>query len=255
MPRWIVLALAGLPCLLAVSSRADAAELVLVSPGAVSSSLRELIPRFEQSSGHAVIVKYSPALALADRIRAGEAADVVILGEPAADELQKSGRLLSGSKVVIAKVGVGVFVRRGAPKPDIGSVEALLRAIADATAIAYSDPALGGTAANHVARVMASLDTTGAIKAKTRLTPPSKPLADFVVAGGADFGFTQITEIMADSRIELVGPLPAPIQYYTHYAASVVASSAHQDAGKALIAFLASPAAAALMRTKGFEPL
>ena len=100
---------------------------------------------------------------------------------------------------------------------------------------------------------MASLDTAGAIKAKTKLTPPSKPLADFVVAGGADFGLTQITEIHADPRLELVGPLPERFQYYTHYAASVVAVSAQRDTGKALIAFLASPAAAAVMRAKGFE--
>lgn len=186
-------------------ARAGAAEIVLVSPGAVSSSLKELIPRFEESSGHKVVVKYSPAFALADRIRKGEAADVAILGEPAADELEKAGRLVVGSKVVIAKVGVGVFVRRGAPKPDVSTVDAFLRTLEDAKAIAYSNPAQGGTAANYVGRLMELLDKTGAIKAKTKLTAPSKPLADFVVSGGADFGLTQITEILADQRLELVG--------------------------------------------------
>src|SRR5262245_50403014 len=122
-------------------------------------------------------------------------------------------------------------------------------------AIAYSDPALGGTAANHVDRLMASLDTTGAIRAKTRLTAPSKPLADFVVAGGADFGLTQITEIHADPRLELAGPLPGPFQYYTHYAASLVVTSTRQDIGQTLIGFLASPVAATVMRAKGFEQL
>jgi molybdate transport system substrate-binding protein len=151
-------------------------------------------------------------------------------------------------------VGVGVFfVRRGAAKSDISDVDALVRAITNAQAIAYSDPARGGTAANYVGGLMNSLDTTGTIRAKTKLTLPSRPLLDFVANGGADFGFTQITEIVADPRLELVGPLPAPIQYYTRYAASLVASSEHQDAGKALIAFLASPDAAAVMRAKGFE--
>jgi molybdate transport system substrate-binding protein len=253
MHRWILLAATLMACWFAVP--VGAAEVLLVSPGAMSSSLTELIPRFEQSSGHKVTVKYSPALALADRIRNGEAADVAILGEPAADELQRSGRLVAGSKAVIAKVGVGVFVPRGAPAPDIGSVEAFLRAVANAQAIAYSDPALGGTAANHVGRLMASLDATGTIRAKTKLTAPSKPLADFVVGGGADFGLTQITEIHADPRLVLAGPLPGPLQSYTHYAASLVAASAQQDIGKALIAFLASPTAAAVMRAKGFEQL
>jgi molybdate transport system substrate-binding protein len=253
MDRSILLAVALMPCWFATPT--GAAEILLVSPGAMSSSLKELIPAFEQSSGHKVAVKYSPALALAERIRNGEAADVAILGEPAADELAKAGRLAAGSKVVIAKVGVGVFVPRSAPAPDIGTAEAFLAAVANAKAIAYSDPALGGTAANHVGRLMASLDTTGAIRAKTKLTAPSKPLADFVVGGGADFGLTQITEIRADPRLELVGSLPAPFQYYTHYAASLMATSAQPDVGKALIAFLASPAAAAVMRAKGFEPL
>src|SRR5262245_60692356 len=249
-----VLVMALLPCLLATAG-VDAAEIMLVSPGAVSSSLAELIPQFEQLSGHKVTVRYSPALALADRIGRGEAADVAILGEPAADKLQQAGTLVAGSKVVIASVGVGVFVRRGAAKPEIGTVDAFQRAIAQAQAIAYSDPALGGTAANYVGGLMASLAAAGAIKAKTRLTAPSRPLADFVVAGGADFGFTQITEILADPRLELVGPLPEPIQYYTRYAAGLVASNKNQDPGKALIAFLASPAAAEVMRMEGFEPL
>jgi molybdate transport system substrate-binding protein len=233
---------------------AAAAEIMLVSPGAVSSSLKELVPQFEKSSGHKVTVVYSPALALADKIKNGERADVAILGEPAADELQKLGRLVEGSKVMVARVGVGVFVRRGDPKPAIDTVDAFTRSVKSAKAISYSDPALGGTAANYVGKLMASLDADGSIKAKTKLTPPSKPLYDFVVGGGADFGLTQITEIFADPRLEFVGPLPDAIQYYTRYAASLMAGSDNQGAGKALIAFLSSPAAAGIMRSKGFEP-
>src|SRR5690349_2969148 len=105
MPRWIMVMATALALLPGVAAAAD---IVLVSPGAVSSSLTELIPRFELVSGHKVTVRYAPALALADRIRAGEVADVAILGEPAADELQQAGRLVPGSKVVIATVGVGV---------------------------------------------------------------------------------------------------------------------------------------------------
>jgi molybdate transport system substrate-binding protein len=250
-----ILAAVATSCLITASGHTAAADLVLVSPGAMSSSLAELMPRFEQASGHKVTLKYSPALALADRVKKGEAADVAILGQPAADELAQAGTLVAAHTVVIAKVGVGVFVRRGATKPQIDTVEAFRHTLASAAAIAYSDPALGGTAANYVGGLMASLDSDGAIKAKTRLTLPSRPLADFVVAGGADFGLTQITEILADARIDLVGPLPGPMQYYTRYAAGLVATSAHADAGRALIAFLSAPDAAAVMRQKGFEPL
>ena len=143
MRRRLFVAIAALPVLLAAPDGVRAAEIVLVSPGAMRSSLTELVPRFEQSAGHKVTVAYSPALALADRIRNGQAADVAILGEPDADALAQAGRLVAGSKAVVATVGVGVFVRRGAPMPDIAGVEAFRRAIADARAIAYSDPALG----------------------------------------------------------------------------------------------------------------
>jgi molybdate transport system substrate-binding protein len=253
MSRVIVLAATLLVSAAIAPVCASAADIKLMSPGAVSSSLGELIPRFEQSSGHKVTVGYSPALALADRLKQGEATDVAIVGEPAADELVKLGRMTADSKLVIARVGVGVFVRKGDPRPDISTPETFLRAVANARAIAYSDPKLGGTAANYVGKLLDSLDITGSIGPKTKLTPPSRPLADFVVSGGADFGLTQITEIYADPRLEFVGPLPPDMQFYTSYAAGVMAASQHQDVDKELIAFLASPAAKAVMKAKGFE--
>jgi molybdate transport system substrate-binding protein len=231
-----------------------AADIKLLTPGALMSSLKQLLPQFETSSGHNVAVTLSPALAVADRIKNGDAFDVAILGEPSADALEKAGSFVAGSAIVIARVGVGVFVRRGDPKPDISTVEAFTRALMNAKVIAYSDPALGGSASNYVSSLLASLDPTGAIKAKTKLATQYRSLADFVAGGGADLGLNQITEIRADARLELVGPLPAPLQRYTNYAAGVVASSHNQDAGKALIAFLASGAASETMRSNGFEP-
>jgi molybdate transport system substrate-binding protein len=245
-------AAALLLCVTDAPNQANAAEITLLSPGAVGSSLRELVPQFEQASGHKVKVGYSPALALVDKLKQGEIADVAIVGSSAADELMKLGKFAKESKVVIARVGVGVFVRRGDPKPNISSSDAFLRSVMNAKAISYSDPKLGGTAANYVGRMMNSLDVTGSIGPKTKLTPPAKPLADFVANGGADFGLTQITEILQDPRLELVGPLPEEIQFYTVYAAGVMAASRQQDAGKALIAFLAMPAASAVMKSKGF---
>jgi molybdate transport system substrate-binding protein len=246
-------ALSAAALLLCVSHpHASAAEITLWSPGAVASSLRELVPQFEQASGQKVTVQYSPALALVDKLKSGEAGDVAIVGSSAADELMKLGKFTAGSKVLIARVGVGVFVRRGDPKPDISTREAFVRSVMNAKVISYSDPKLGGTAANYVGHLMDSLDITGSIAPKTKLTPPSKPLADFVASGGADFGLNQITEILQDPRLELVGPLPADIQFYTEYAAGVMAASVHRDVDKALIAFLSTPAASTIMKSKGF---
>jgi|SRR5262245_5368218 len=253
MGRGISLAAAWLLGASIAASDATAAEIKLMSPGAVSTSLAELIPQFEKSSGHKVTVGYSPALALVDRLRQGEATDVAIVGDEAADELVQLGLFVKGSKAAIAKVGIGVFVRRGDPKPDISTPEAFMRSVMNAKVISYSDPKLGGTAANYAGQLLSSLDITGSITTKTKLTPPAKPLRDFVASGGADFGLTQITEIIADPRLELVGPLPAEYQYYTLYAAGVMAKSQHADVGTALIAFLASPESSAVMRSKGFE--
>jgi molybdate transport system substrate-binding protein len=244
-----ILLLAAIPC------SATAAEIRLLSPGAMMSSLKELVPQFETTSGHKVTVVYSPALALAERVKNGEVADVVILGERPADNLLKAGKLIAGSKVVIARVGVGVFVRRGDPKPDVSTLDAFKRALMEAKTIAYSDPALGGTASNYVSGLMASLDVTGSIKEKTKLAVRYRSIANMVAAGGIDFALNQIAEIVADPRLELVGPLPEPVQRYTRYTASVVAAGESHAAGKQLIDFLGSPAASAAMRKRGFEPL
>jgi len=234
---------------------AMAADITLLSPGAMMSSLKQLIPQFETASSHKVTVTYSPALAIADRIsKDSAAATVVILGEGSADALEKLGKLVIGSKTVIARVGVGVFVRRGDPKPDISTVEAFTHALMSAKVIAYSDPALGGSASNYVSALLVKLDVTGSIKSRIKLATQYRSLANFVAAGGVDFGLNQITEIRADARLELVGPLPAPLQRYTNYAAGVVAVAGDQGAGKELIDFLASPAASSVMQGNGFEP-
>jgi len=242
-------------CIAGGCASANAADIKLMSPGALASSLKELVPQFEAVSGHKVSVVYASAFALADRIKDGEAADVAIMGDGSADALLKTGQLVAGSNVVIAKVGVGVFVRKGDPKPDISSDAAFGRALLNAKAITYSDPALGGTASIYVAELLDSLDVTGSIKSKTKLSVQYRALNDFVANGGADFGLNQITEILADPRLELAGPLPEDLQKYTFYAASLVANGSNQSACKLLIEFLASPAAAAVMRSKGFEPL
>jgi molybdate transport system substrate-binding protein len=215
------------------------------------SSLKVILPQFEKQSGHKVAITLSPALAVAKRLEA-EKFDIAILGQGSARELEKQGKI--ADVAVVARSGVGAFVRRGDPKPDISDVDAFVRALRNAKVITYSDPALGGSASNYVAGLLAKLDTTGEIKAKTKLAVKYRSIANIVAAGGVDIALNQITEIMADPRLELIAPLPAPIQRYTNYAAGVVATSAHRKVGQELIGFLGTPAAAAIMRSNGFEP-
>jgi molybdate transport system substrate-binding protein len=239
----------------AASNHLGAAEIKILSPGSTEGAFSELLPQFEKASGHKITIEYGPVGVLAARVAKGEAVDVAILSEPATEALRKQGKLVAGTEAVVAKVGIGAFVRKGDPKPDISSVDAFLRALTSARVIAYADPTLGGSTSILVGDLMKSLDITGSIGTRTKLVPPAKPLLDLVAGGGVDFGFNPISEILPDPRVELVGPLPAPIQKYTRYVASMVEGSRQPDAFKALIAFLSSAEAAAVLKTKGFEPL
>jgi molybdate transport system substrate-binding protein len=232
-------------------SSAGAADLKLVTPGALVSSLKVLLPQFEQQTSHKVNVTLLPALAVAKRLEQ-EQFDIAILGQGQARELEKQGKIVNA--VIVARSGVGAFVRRGDPKPDISDVDAFVRALRSAKVITYSDPALGGSASNYVASLLAKLDTTGEIKSKTKLAVEYRSIANIVAAGGVDIALNQITEIMADARLELIAPLPAPIQRYTNYAAGIVASSSHRSVGQDLINFLGTSEAVQVMRSRGFEP-
>jgi molybdate transport system substrate-binding protein len=240
-------------CLFAISIQAGAAEIRILSPGATEGALGELLPQFEKTSGHTVSINYGPVGGLANRVSRGDAVDVVILSEMEAERLRAEGRTLNGTQTVLVKVGIGVFVRKGAPKPDIGTVDAFHLALMNAKGIAYADPKLGGSASIVIDKLLRSLDVAGAIEQRIILAPPAKPLVDLVVAGGADFGFQPITQIFLDPRIEYVGPLPTRYQTYTHYVASLVATSQQQASYNALIAFLTSTAARMTWQSKGFE--
>jgi molybdate transport system substrate-binding protein len=255
MYRVVTLTAATLLCALAALTQVGAAELKVLSPGSTEGAFSGLIPQFEKASGHTIAITYGPVGALATRVGKGEAVDVAILSEPATEDLRKLGKLVAGSEVVVAKAGIGAFVRKGDPKPDISTLAAFMKALTSARVIAYADPKLGGSSSILVGELMGSLDITGAIAPKTKLVPPAKPLLDLVAGGGVDFGFNPIPEILTDPRVELVGPLPAAVQKYTNYVASLVAGSQQGDVFKALVAYLASSEATAVLRAKGFEPL
>jgi len=209
---------------------------------------------FEKSSGSKLTVAYGTAGAVVDRFQKGEAADVVIASGAQIDELQKQGKVVQGSRVDIAKVGIGVFVRKGSAKPDLSSVEAFTRSLSVAKTIVYVDPSKGAASGIYMASLLDRLGLAAAMQPKTKLFPsPDAPMYESVASGEADLGFSLITEILAQPGVELAGPLPSAIQNYTQFAAGLSAGSTQPDAGKALVTFLSSPAAQAVLRTKGFE--
>src|SRR5207248_11099705 len=161
----------------------------------------------EKSSGHKVTIAYGNAGPVADRVQKGEAADIVISSVPLIDQLQAQGKVVADSRVTIAKVGVGVFVRKGAAKPDISSADAFKRSMLAARSIAYPDPAGGGASGIYVASLLERLGIAAEMKPKTKLLTLGTLYAS-VASGEVEIGFNQVSEILAQPTIELAGPLP-----------------------------------------------
>jgi molybdate transport system substrate-binding protein len=231
---------------------ARAAEIKLLCAVALHPAIDVLIPDFEKSSGHKVTIAYGTAGAIAKRFQKGEAADLLINAAPLIDQLQAQGKVPAGDLIVIAKVGVGAFVRKGAAKPDISSVGAFKSAMLAARSIIYPDPAGGGASGIYVAGLLERLGIAAEMKPKTKLST-LKILYASVANGDVEIGFNQISEILAQPSVELVGPLPAAIQNYTQFTPGIVAGSRQADAAAALVTFLYSPAVKAVLKAKGFE--
>jgi len=247
----IVLGLALVGITAGIAARA--AEIKLLCAVALQPGMTALIPDFEKSSGHKVTIAYGTAGAVADRVQKGEAADIVISAAPLIDQLQAQGKVVAGNRVIVAKVGVGVFVRKDAAKPDISSADAFKRSMLAAKSIAYPDPAGGGASGIYVASLLERLGIATEMKPKTKLFPPAEVLYASVASGDVEIGFNQISEILAQPTVELAGPLPSAIQNYTQFAPGILTGSSQTDGGRALVAFLSSPAAQTVLKSRGFE--
>lgn len=232
---------------------AYSAEIQFFCAGALQTTMRELIPQFERSSGHKVTISYAAVGALANRIQKGETADVAILSRAQVASLVKEGKVMDKTETPIAKVGIGVFVRKGAVKPDIASSDTLKKSMLGSKAIAFNDPATGGPVGIYLADLIGRLGIADEMKSRIILTASGiDGTAEALAKGDADIGFSQMIDIAP--AVELVGPLPQPIQSYTIFAAGVLAASRQAEAGKALISFITSPEARAVFKAKGFDP-
>jgi molybdate transport system substrate-binding protein len=233
---------------------AAAAEITAFFPLSMEHAAQEVVPPFEKSSGHKVTIQYDTAGAVATKVRKGDVADVLISTAAQIDGLSKDTKLVAGSGSGLAKVGVGMLVRKGAAKPDIDSVDKFKTVLLASKGISYTDPALGGPAGIYVAKMLDGLGIGPEMKIKTKLSGPGSAVGTTVLNGDAEFGFIMINEILADTRVDYVGPLPASIQDYTRFAIGLVAASKEQAAGGALIKVMTSPDTLAIMHRLGFEP-
>jgi molybdate transport system substrate-binding protein len=178
---------------------------------------------------------------------------VAIVSGAQIDLLTHEGKVLAGSRVDLAKVGVGVFVRKGAVKPDIGSLEAFKRAMRAAKSIGYNDPAAGAPVSLYLIELFERLGLAADMKPKTVAFKQRSERFEAVARGDVEIGFNQISEIVVASGVELVGPLPPEIQRYTLFASGIVANGKQPEAGKAFVSSIASPQARAVWTAKGFE--
>jgi molybdate transport system substrate-binding protein len=246
----------SLAAALLLSVGANAAEVRVMISGGLSAAYEELVPEFERATGHKVLTARGPSMgtttnAIPVRLERGEPADVLIMVGYALKDLSDKGKVIAGSSIDLVKSPIGVAVKTGAPKPDISSADALKRALLAAKTIAYSDSASGVYVSTEMFQ---KLGIAEAMKDKARKIPAT-PVGEIVAHGDAEIGFQQISELKPVAGIEIVGPLPAELQKITVFSAGIATVSKEPDAGRALIKFLASPAARDAIVKSGMDPI
>ena len=238
---------------------AEAAEIRVLSSGSLKGALSQLLPDFQKSSGNTATIEYGPAGAIVGRIQKGDAADVVIVSRSQLQKLEGDGKVVQGSLVNIAGIALGVAVRKGAPKPDISTVEAFKRALLSARSIGYRDPITGSTSGIYTASLLERLGIAQELKPKLNLDRSEGDVPENVFLGVAkgeiEMQIGQITEIVISPGVDLAGPLPGEIQNTTLMAAGIITTSQAQETAKALISFISSPAAASVLKASGFQPV
>jgi len=226
---------------------AHSADLKVFTSRAISTVLAEIGPEFEKISGHKLNVITGLSSEFVARINGGEAFDVVAAPPAALDALIKSGKVAADSKTNLARSWYGVAVRAGAPKPDIGSVEAFKRALLNARSITYL-PVPG------VPQLLDRLGLKDAIAPKVTI-PNTDTSSELVAKGEIELGILAVTQMFTTPGVELAGPLPPEIQFYTSFGGAVSATSKAPDAARDLLKFLRGPTALPVIKAQGMEPI
>ena len=243
-----------------LTAEVNAAEVKVLSAGAMRGVLQELAPAFETASGHKLKIDYATAGVVEQKVvAADDEIDVAILTKPRVDKLVREAKIVGGTTKTLASAQIGLAVKKGATKPDISSVEAFRRALLNAKSVAYADPATGATSGAYLAQAIEKLGISAELKPKTRLvsagTAQGPRVGEAVARSEAEIGIQPISELLEVEGIDVVGPLPAELQSPDLvYVAGAPYVSEQPIAAKALIDFLADPKAAAVYKAKGLQP-
>jgi molybdate transport system substrate-binding protein len=232
---------------------AAAADVRVLSPGGAAPAVRPLAEAYSKQSGTAVAVSSGPPSAVRDKIKAGELFDVVVQSTPAMAETVQSGALAPGSRMALARGGIGVVVRAGGPVPDISTVEGFKRALLAAPRVVYGNPAQANASGELIVRILSTAGILDAVAPKVVRFTDIVPGNEMVAKGEADIGLFNLTAIPYSVGVQLAGPVPPPLQLYTTYEGAVMAKAAAPEAGLAFLKFMASDAAHKTWAMAGFE--
>jgi molybdate transport system substrate-binding protein len=231
----------------------SAAEIRLLSAAAMQTVFKMITDDFERASGHKLVFAYTTMGAITERVMAGETADLIVGSTQSLEQLAKAGKIEPGSRVTIAKVGIGAVVPTGTAKPSIATAEELRRALLAAPVVVYAFPAGGGAAGVHIGRMIEKFGIAEQLKPKTRFGQGGDVTEVTLAQGPGAFGMTQISEIMHKPGADYVGPFPAELQNYTGVTVGVPTGARPSEPVTTLIGFLQSPTTIAALKARGME--
>jgi molybdate transport system substrate-binding protein len=248
--RFLSAICAALGLLVVLADPAFSAEIKIFGSRVTKMVVEDIGPQFERATGHKLIVVTDVAAVMKRRIESGEPFDLAVLVNFQTNELIKTGKLVADTRADLMKAGIGVAVRRGAPNPDISTVEAFKQTLLSAKSITYLKE---GASTIYLDRLFSRMDIAEALRGKT-VKPDTESVSEMVAAGDVELGIIVIPNILSVPGAQLVGPIPEEIQSYIVFTAAVAASSLHQQAARDFISFLKSPAAASSIKAKGMTP-
>ena len=249
----LILGLAVAPLLLVPIQEVCAVELNVLAAGAVEAVVRDMVGSFEKESGHTVKLTYAPVGALRDKIYAGEPADLTIVTPVIIEQLMAKGLVRSGTRTDLGRVGGGIAVRKGAPRPAIGTLEELKGALLAAKEIYYADPKIA-TAGAYFLQVADRLGIGEEARKKGRTARGGKESMELMARSPLEaIGLTQISEILSVPEVELVGPYPGDLQLMTTYTGIVLEQTANPAVAEAFLKFLTSPPVQARFKQQGYQ--
>lgn len=243
------LVVAAVIAVMASGAVASAEDIKVLTSNGTSAIVRAIGDAFTRQTGHTLAIKVDVAVLLQKEIEAGEAFDVAVLTRSAVDALVASGAIDAATRTDIARSGIGVAVRSGAARPDIGTVAAFRQTFLDAKSVAYTT--VGGSGL-HFIKVAERLGIADAVRAKAK-TQSGGAVGELVARGEAELAVQQVSELLPVEGIDLVGAFPPELQLVTLFTVGVSAGSQHPDAAKALIKFFSTPAAREVIKAKGME--